>query len=129
MWAVGLTKLCLKFLQVLFCKMTDDQRNLYKSYIDSKEICSILKGSFNMFVGLINLRKICNHPHLYDGGPKLIKENPYYTKNIPKTKSGLITDKELAKSDLIDIEDEGEDIEIDPNDTFGHWSKSGKMIV
>lgn len=29
----------------------------------------ILDGRVQVFVGLINLRKICNHPDLYDGGP------------------------------------------------------------
>jgi DNA excision repair protein ERCC-6 len=55
---------------VLFCKLTDEQREMYKSYIDSGEIKSILDGRLQIFVGLINLRKICNHPDLYDGGPK-----------------------------------------------------------
>ncbi|XP_037557931.1 DNA excision repair protein ERCC-6-like [Dermacentor silvarum] len=27
-----------------------------------------------VFVGLINLRKICNHPDLYDGGPKVFRD-------------------------------------------------------
>lgn len=107
--------------QVLFCKMTDEQRGLYITYINSKEISSIVQGRFNLFVGLINLRKICNHPHLYDGGPKLIKSTKFARK-LPKTKSGL--DGELTFED-----DEGSDIELDPEDAFGHWTKSGKMIV
>jgi DNA excision repair protein ERCC-6 len=102
--------------------MTDDQKELYKTYIASKEIDSIIHGRFNLFVGLINLRKICNHPHLFDGGPKIIKTNPKYSKNIPKAKSGL-------EEDLGDTDDEGEDIELNTDDTFGHWTKSGKMIV
>lgn len=104
--------------------MTDDQRSLYKDYIASKEIEGIIKGNFNMFVGLINLRKICNHPHLFDGGPKIIKANPHYIKYLPKTKSGL------GDANSNDIEDdEGEDIDVNPIDAFGHWSKSGKMVV
>ena len=56
--------------QVLFCRLTEEQRSMYKSYIDSGEIKHILDGRLKVFVGLINLRKICNHPDLYDGGPK-----------------------------------------------------------
>lgn len=112
--------------QVLFCKLTNDQRELYLNYINSKEINSIVKGDSNVFVGLINLRKICNHPHLFDGGPKVYVKTKHYEerkrleKRIPKNK--------LEDSILLD-DDEGSDIEINPNDTFGHWNKSGKMIV
>ncbi|PNF23188.1 hypothetical protein B7P43_G02730 [Cryptotermes secundus] len=59
--------------QVLFCRLTEEQRSLYKSYLDSDEVGRILQGRFQIFVGLIALRKICNHPDLYSGGPKLFR--------------------------------------------------------
>ncbi|XP_021935615.1 DNA excision repair protein ERCC-6-like isoform X3 [Zootermopsis nevadensis] len=59
--------------QVLFCRLTEEQRSLYKSYLDSDEVGRILQGRFQVFVGLIALRKICNHPDLYSGGPKLLR--------------------------------------------------------
>lgn len=65
--------------QVLFCKMTDQQREIYRSYLDSGEIKSILDGRMQIFVGLINLRKICNHPDLYDGGPRHFGPNQIKT--------------------------------------------------
>ncbi|KAI6243649.1 hypothetical protein M3Y99_00027100 [Aphelenchoides fujianensis] len=55
--------------QVLFCDITEHQRELYKEYISSKEIRSILVGKLDAFVGLITLRKLCNHPDLITGGP------------------------------------------------------------
>lgn len=55
--------------QILFCDLTPFQRDLYKEYIASKEIKSILAGRIDAFVGLINLRKLCNHPDLITGGP------------------------------------------------------------
>jgi len=61
------------FSQVLFCRLTEEQRSLYKSYLDSDEVDRILQGRFQVFVGLIALRKICNHPDLYSGGPKLLR--------------------------------------------------------
>lgn len=54
--------------QVLFCKLTEEQRRLYKGYLESPMVKDILKGSTQIFVGLINLRKICNHPDLFSGG-------------------------------------------------------------
>ncbi|KAJ9577602.1 hypothetical protein L9F63_005789, partial [Diploptera punctata] len=59
--------------QVLFCRLTEEQKILYKSYLDSGEVERILQGRFQIFVGLIALRKICNHPDLYSGGPKLLR--------------------------------------------------------
>ncbi|KAM9324969.1 DNA excision repair protein ERCC-6 [Gastrophryne carolinensis] len=59
--------------QVLFCRLTDEQRQAYQSFIDSKEVYSILNGDMQIFPGLIALRKICNHPDLFNGGPKILK--------------------------------------------------------
>lgn len=59
--------------QVLFCKLTEEQRYLYKGYVDSGEVSRILDGRLQIFMGLITLRKICNHPDLFSGGPKLFK--------------------------------------------------------
>ncbi|KAM8924591.1 DNA excision repair protein ERCC-6 [Pelodytes ibericus] len=59
--------------QVLFCRLTDDQRKVYQSFIDSKEVYGILNGDMQVFPGLIALRKICNHPDLFSGGPKILK--------------------------------------------------------
>ncbi|XP_014291598.1 DNA excision repair protein ERCC-6 [Halyomorpha halys] len=56
--------------QVLFCKLTDDQRELYKNYIENIDVDEVLRGKAKIFVPLINLRKICNHPDLYSGGPQ-----------------------------------------------------------
>ena len=58
------------FLQVLFCRLTEEQRSLYLSYINGPDVKQILGGRLKVFMGLIALRKICNHPDLFDGGPK-----------------------------------------------------------
>uniref|UniRef100_A0A8D8WWW5 DNA excision repair protein ERCC-6 n=2 Tax=Cacopsylla melanoneura TaxID=428564 RepID=A0A8D8WWW5_9HEMI len=59
--------------QVLFCKLSDEQVSHYRGYINSRDVHDILSGKLKIFVGLIKLRKICNHPDLYSGGPKLLK--------------------------------------------------------
>ena len=89
--------------QVLFCRLTDEQRELYRGYIDGGETKSILSGQLKVFVGLIALRKICNHPDLFSGGPKPLVER----------------DKEE--------EEEGEMDEAELK--FGHYKRSGKLIV
>lgn len=50
--------------QVLFCKLTDEQRRLYKEYITSSDVAMIMTGQMKVFVGLIKLRQLCNHPDL-----------------------------------------------------------------
>ncbi|OWF44499.1 DNA excision repair protein ERCC-6-like [Mizuhopecten yessoensis] len=63
--------------QVLFCRLTDEQRQVYMEYLQSRECQAILSGKFQVFAGLITLRKICNHPDLCTGGPRLyIGEEP-----------------------------------------------------
>ncbi|KAK8405352.1 hypothetical protein O3P69_001714 [Scylla paramamosain] len=55
--------------QVLFCSLSDEQRKIYSEYIAGDQVKAIMGGRAKVFVGLINLRKICNHPDLYTGGP------------------------------------------------------------
>ncbi|KAK1166506.1 DNA excision repair protein ERCC-6 isoform X1 [Acipenser oxyrinchus oxyrinchus] len=62
--------------QVLFCRLTDAQRQVYQNFIDSNEVYKILNGDMQIFSGLIALRKICNHPDLFSGGPKILKGIP-----------------------------------------------------
>ncbi|CAG9540188.1 unnamed protein product [Cercopithifilaria johnstoni] len=61
--------------QVLFCNITPYQYKLYKEYLSSRECGRILSGKMDAFVGLITLRKLCNHPDLVTGGPN--KFNDY----------------------------------------------------
>ncbi|KAL3972107.1 neurabin [Sarotherodon galilaeus] len=62
--------------QVLFCRLTEEQRQVYQSFLDSKEVYQILNGDMQVFSGLIALRKICNHPDLFSGGPRILRGIP-----------------------------------------------------
>ncbi|XP_010279803.1 PREDICTED: DNA excision repair protein ERCC-6-like [Phaethon lepturus] len=83
--------------QVLFCRLTNEQRQVYQNFINSKEVYQILNGDMQIFSGLVALRKICNHPDLFSGGPRILKGVP--------------------------------DAEVEEQDQFGYWKRSGKMIV
>uniref|UniRef100_A0A663EGP2 DNA excision repair protein ERCC-6 n=1 Tax=Aquila chrysaetos chrysaetos TaxID=223781 RepID=A0A663EGP2_AQUCH len=63
-------------VQVLFCRLTDEQRQVYQNFISSKEVYQILNGDMQIFSGLVALRKICNHPDLFSGGPRILKGVP-----------------------------------------------------
>lgn len=56
------TSICL--LQVLFCRLSPEQRELYRAYLASKDVEAILAGDRNALAGIDVLRKICNHPDL-----------------------------------------------------------------
>jgi len=89
--------------QVLFCKLTAKQRKLYQAYLESPTIRDIKAGLCQIFVGLIQLRKICNHPDLFDPTDctKQLRADP------------------AARHTEFFSEDE----------TYGHRNKSGKMMV
>ncbi|KOB76216.1 Cockayne syndrome protein [Operophtera brumata] len=86
--------------QVLFCALTQEQRDLYMGYLMSGTVRSILDKDnkygepvrARMLVALMTLRKMCNHPDLY----------------------------------LYEAQD---DIESIDEEKFGHWKRSGKMTV
>ncbi|XP_026799080.2 DNA excision repair protein ERCC-6 [Pangasianodon hypophthalmus] len=62
--------------QVLFCRLTEEQRQVYQNFLDSKEVYQILNRDMQIFSGLIALRKICNHPDLFTGGPRMLRGIP-----------------------------------------------------
>ncbi|CAG4979577.1 unnamed protein product [Colias eurytheme] len=86
--------------QVLFCALSQEQKDLYMGYLMSATVRGILdkESRFGeplrarILVALSTLRKICNHPDIY----------------------------------LYEAFDETEEID---HQSFGHWKRSGKMSV
>ncbi|KAL8702810.1 MAG: hypothetical protein Q9201_004026 [Fulgogasparrea decipioides] len=52
--------------QVLFCKLTQPQREAYEEFLGSDDLKSIMNGKRQVLYGVDILRKICNHPDLQD---------------------------------------------------------------
>ncbi|KAI9758860.1 MAG: dual specificity protein kinase yak1, partial [Chaenotheca gracillima] len=71
--------------QVLFCKLTRAQRQMYERYLGSDDVKAIMKGSLRSFAGISKLRKICNHPDLIDRD--ILKKKANYEYGDP-AKSG-----------------------------------------
>ena len=61
--------------QILFCKLADDQRILYKNYIDKLDLRNIGQRRELLFSSLTNLRKICNHPSIFEAIGKEISQS------------------------------------------------------
>jgi len=57
--------------QVLFCKLTKEQRQIYEQFLSSEEMNKILDGTRQSFYGIDILRKICNHPDLVQRNVRL----------------------------------------------------------
>mmetsp|Transcript_23819 Transcript_23819/g.93650 ORF Transcript_23819/g.93650 Transcript_23819/m.93650 type:complete len:919 (-) Transcript_23819:694-3450(-) len=55
-----------KHEQILFCRMTEYQKEKYLDYLGGRDVRSVLNGNLNMLVAASNLRKICNHPDIFE---------------------------------------------------------------
>ena len=47
--------------QILFCRLSKEQKDEYVSYLNSRECQHLLKTKTKILAALIQLRKICNH--------------------------------------------------------------------
>ena len=50
--------------QVLFCRLSVQQRSMYTAFLSSDELRRVLRGNNQLFAAVTMLRKICNHPDL-----------------------------------------------------------------
>lgn len=55
---------------VLFCKLTQYQRNKYLEFLNSNELAQIKGGKRHVLYGIDILRKICNHPDILEKDAK-----------------------------------------------------------
>ncbi|XP_042513855.1 protein PHOTOPERIOD-INDEPENDENT EARLY FLOWERING 1 isoform X3 [Macadamia integrifolia] len=60
-----------KFEHVIYCRLSRRQRNLYEDFIASSETQATLANAnfFGMISVIMQLRKVCNHPDLFEGRP------------------------------------------------------------
>ncbi|KAM7467771.1 hypothetical protein LguiB_015333 [Lonicera macranthoides] len=64
-------QLPMKVEHVICCRLSRRQRNLYEDFIASSETQATLSSSnfFGMISVIMQLRKVCNHPDLFEGRP------------------------------------------------------------
>nr|GMD44637.1 protein PHOTOPERIOD-INDEPENDENT EARLY FLOWERING 1 isoform X1 [Ipomoea batatas] len=60
-----------KHEHVIYCRLSKRQRNLYEDFIASAETQATLASTnfFGMISVIMQLRKVCNHPDLFEGRP------------------------------------------------------------
>lgn len=64
--------------QVLFCRLTQPQREAYEGFLNSDDLKSIMNGKRQVLFGVDILRKICNHPDLQDHRNLSVKPGYHY---------------------------------------------------
>jgi SNF2 family DNA or RNA helicase len=64
-------QLPMKVEHVIYCRLSKRQRNLYEDFIASSETQATLVSAnfFGMISVIMQLRKVCNHPDLFEGRP------------------------------------------------------------
>ncbi|PRQ30525.1 putative DNA helicase chromatin remodeling SNF2 family [Rosa chinensis] len=64
-------QLPMKHEHVIYCRLSRRQRNLYEDFIASSETQATLASTnfFGMISIIMQLRKVCNHPDLFEGRP------------------------------------------------------------
>ncbi|CAK7264392.1 DNA repair protein rhp26 [Sporothrix epigloea] len=77
------TDLPKKSEQVLFCKLTEPQRQAYELFLKSDEMNAILRKARQSLYGIDILRKVCNHPDLLE--PHLKIKEGYHWGNPNKS--------------------------------------------
>lgn len=79
--------------QVLFCKLTRQQRQAYEGFLQSEDMKSIASGKRQMLYGVDYLRKVCNHPDLTQH--KTLSKQPGYDYGAPNKSGKMQVVKEL----------------------------------
>lgn len=102
--------------QILFVKLTPEQREKYKKFLASRFVRQVLHGSLNLLYGITALRKICNHCDI-----------PLHANDTDKCLYGSIHSKPKPMSKIALLPHEREDEE--KLEDYGNWKRSGKMIV
>lgn len=108
--------------QVLFCRLSTEQREAYKSFIGSRTVRQVLAGRLNLLCAISTLRQICNHVDIATSGEHW--DGPRYCN----------TDRNLADEASSDDDDNDDLDEADrclllANKDFGATSRSGKLMV
>ncbi|KAF2872049.1 DNA repair and recombination protein RAD26 [Massariosphaeria phaeospora] len=79
--------------QVLFCKLTRQQRQAYENFLHSEDMKSISSGKRQMLFGVDYLRKVCNHPDLTEH--KSLSKKASYDYGAPNKSGKMQVVKEL----------------------------------
>lgn len=110
------TQLPEKSEQILFVKLTSEQREKYEAFLRSRFVRQVLNGKLNLLYAITALRKICNHPDI-----------PVHNNDDDNNyvKNGVSGKRRMAPALPQSYERES----AESQDDYGNWRRSGKMVV
>lgn len=119
----NVAKLPAKTEQVLFCKLTEDQKREYKAFLNSQEVADVLDYKVHAFRAITILRKICNHPDLMHE-----VRLPWARKRMQYPNSShfslcLQVKQRLPNGTIY------KGTNLTRPDDYGSWRKAGKLLV
>ena len=125
----SITKLPKKTEQVLFCKLSERQKEIYRTILASSEVQSVMDKRMMPFRAINTLRKLCNHPDLVFQTGRIVWQDE---KNPPKTKvkesSGVRNPGSKNTNHFFGEDDsDNESPNLDPSKI--KWEDSGKLMV
>lgn len=106
--------------QVLFCRLSAEQREAYQAFIRSRTVRQVLAGRLNLLCAISTLRQICNHVDIATSGDHW--EGPRYCKTDRKSAG------EESDDDDDEVDDDGRALAF-ANENFGSPTRSGKLKV
>ncbi|GMI29423.1 hypothetical protein TeGR_g3527 [Tetraparma gracilis] len=114
--------------QVLFCRLSPRQRDLYQSYIMGSEVQAVHEGRMRCFKPIGVLRKLCNHPDLVCGNDDASRGRFKLGGAIAHTSADFGDggdDNDDSDEDVVDLTDD--DFSDDGPNSF--VNRSGKLQI
>ena len=84
--------------QVLFCRLSDYQRNMYEDFLQSDLVKKVFRGSAQLLGAITMLRKICNHPDLVSP-PEEAATKPFFERDFGEQLNRSLQARELDDDD------------------------------
>jgi DNA excision repair protein ERCC-6 len=108
--------------QVLFCRLSEQQREMYEAFLRSDLVKQVFRGSAQLLGAITMMRKICNHPDLVCPPSKSMLDS--FIRNGCLDNNGSIPYPDSDKDDY-----DGFDVEDELADMNSLIERSGKMEV
>jgi DNA excision repair protein ERCC-6 len=127
----SITKLPKKTEQILFCKLSERQKEIYRTILASSEVQSVMDKRMMPFRAINTLRKLCNHPDLVFQTGRIVwqdEKNPAQNKG-KKSVGGRNPGRKKSNygQDYGEDDSDTESPMMDPSKI--RWEDSGKLMV
>ncbi|KAI0565221.1 DNA helicase [Gracilaria domingensis] len=108
--------------QILFVRLTPEQREKYKKFLKSRFVRQVLQGKLNLLYAITALRKVCNHCDI----PLFHNDHDAdISRGIVVLENASFKRKKTIKGRVFHSVEDKEERPVD----YGNWRRSGKLIV